>query len=54
MDVEVVTRDDVHDVVCVTVIVVAAVAVALDICFWGAFYELTQEGMGWPVWGVLL
>lgn len=53
MDVEVVTRDDMCDVVCVIVIVVAA-AVALGIYFWGAFYELTQEGMGWPLWGVLL
>lgn len=32
MDVEVVTRDDVRDVVCVIVIVVAA-AVALGVCF---------------------
>lgn len=53
MDVEVVTRDDVRDVVCVIVIFFAA-AIALDVYVWGAFYELTQEGMGWPVWGVLL
>lgn len=53
MDVEVVTRDDVRDVVC-GIVLVAAAAVALDVCFWGPFYELTQEGMGWPVWGALL
>lgn len=49
MDVEVVTGDDVRDVVCFVV-----VAAARDVGFGRASYELAQEGMGGPIGDVLL
>ena len=55
MDVEVVTRDDVRDAVCIIlIIIVLAAAAARDVGFWGAFYELAQKGMGGPIRDVLL